>query len=49
MSVLKSKEHMFNGTVTAKLVDLRAGEFDTKDYQTFDPLKAAKIKSCPAC
>jgi Na+-transporting NADH:ubiquinone oxidoreductase subunit C len=34
---------MFNGTVTAKLVDLETGEFsDAKDPQTFDPLKAAK-------
>jgi Na+-transporting NADH:ubiquinone oxidoreductase subunit C len=34
---------MFNGTITAKLVDLETGEFsDAKDPQTFDPLKAAK-------
>lgn len=34
---------MFNGTITAKLVDLNTGKFsDAKDPRTFDPLKAAK-------
>ncbi|MGV8844570.1 MAG: Na(+)-translocating NADH-quinone reductase subunit C [Pseudomonas sp.] len=35
--------NMFDGTITARLVDLQAGTFsDAKDPVTFDPLKASK-------
>jgi Na+-transporting NADH:ubiquinone oxidoreductase subunit C len=42
MSSAQVKE-MFNGTISAKLVDLQTGKFsDAKDPVTFDPLKASK-------
>lgn len=42
MSSAQVKE-MFNGTISAKLVDLETGKFsDAKDPVTFDPLKASK-------
>ncbi|MHA6493759.1 Na(+)-translocating NADH-quinone reductase subunit C [Pseudomonas borbori] len=42
MSSAQVKE-MFNGTITAKLVDLETGKFsDAHDPVTFDPLKASK-------